>query len=320
MKSLVVFPIFAILLIITVITISSGIEEKERQFQADIEEKERQRIIEQATTNPRIAGMIDGTLRFYIAPVPKEAAPGVQKAVDEVAKVFETHNLSGAKVKRVYSPGDKPHIYIDWVKDFGKSTLGHAVFKSYIEIEFGQQNCNGNWMPYNTNSIKKVLWHEIGHSVGYEHSNDPTNVMYRSTSPQFAIEQKISTVISDGWWKAWEICGSGPYYYSFSTSRSTQGFDIYVIPPETEPETFLKNSNALRYADCGKKKMQTYAHTCNVALGSYVLIYNYEYHPIELTGEIIYKGDTQWPADMTWDKKGYQYNEVKLKEIGNLFH
>jgi len=286
--------------------------------QQQIEWEEKNRILQLAVTNPRIAGIIDGTLRFYIDPIPYYAAPGTQKAVDEVADAFETHYLSGAKVERVYS-GENANIVVQWVRDFGKSTLGHAVFKSYVEVELGRNNCNGDWMPYNPTSIKKVLWHEIGHSVGYDHSNDPTNVMYYATSPQFATEQKISMIINDGYWQAWEICGSGPYYYSFSTSRTTDGFDIYVIPPETKPETFLKNSNALRYTDCGMKNRQSYNDTCNVKSGSYVFIYNYENHPIRLTGEITYIGDTSWP-NMTWDKEGYQYNEAELKEIWNLFH
>jgi len=293
---------------------------QEQTKQLEIQNNEKTRILQQAKTNPRIAGIIDGTLRFYIEPVPQEAASGVQKAVDNIAEIFETFTLSGANVERVYSLDEDPHIRIHWIKDFGKSTLGHAVFKSYIEIELGDHNCNGDWRPHDATSIKKVLWHEIGHAVGYDHSDDPENIMYKYTSPQFETEQEISWTIPDGWWQAWEICGDGSYYYKFSTSRSTQGFDLYVLPPQSPPETFLGNNNAFSYADCGGKRMQTYADTCIVTLGSFILIYNYENHPIELTGEIRYAGKTHWPKDTTWDLDAYKYDSAYLSKINNLFH
>jgi len=142
-------------------------EQQERQLQDQIETKERQRIIEKARTNPVLQGIIDGTLDFYIEPIPAYyKVPGIHGAVEDIASSLD-RTFYGVDIRRTYSIGSAD-IVISWVKDFGSSKLGHATFKKFVEVELGSDKCWGAWQPYDTNTIKKVMWHEIGHSLGMQ--------------------------------------------------------------------------------------------------------------------------------------------------------
>ena len=290
---------------------------KEVQQQTQLGGPEKATIIEMAKTNPRIKGIINGELRFYIEPLPSYASSDVKNAVEEVADVFETFTISNAEVNRVYNE-NSADIYISWIKNYGSHTLGQAIFNSHIKVGLGTDNCFGDWRPFDSTSVMKVLWHEIGHSIGYGHSDDSNNIMYYQTSHRFAIDQEFSDIISDGWWITIPFCGSGSYYYTLSTDNENDGFDIYVLPSETDPQTFLSESG-LKYVDCGRKHMQIFSHTCNVETGSKILIYNYKSNPIKISGQIIDRDIPQWP-DTSFDEKFFIYDSDWLNEIWYLFH
>ena len=235
-------------------------EQKEKELeqqQLQLEAQEKAKIIEMAKTNPIIKAIINGELRFYIEPLPAYASSDVKNEVEKLADLFETWTLYHAAVNRVYNENNAD-IYISWIKDYGSHTLGQSIFSSHIKVGLGTDNCHRDWRHFDSSSIAKILWHEIGHSIGYGHSDDPNNIMYYQTSTRFAIDEEFSDILSDGWWQTIPFCGSGSYYYEFSTDKENDGFDIYVLLPETDPKTFLSKGGII-YDSCGAKHMQASA-------------------------------------------------------------
>ncbi|MGA0296402.1 MAG: matrixin family metalloprotease, partial [Nitrosopumilaceae archaeon] len=80
------------------------------------------------------------------------------------------------------------NIWITWVvRDLGEGVLGHAhLGKGVVEVTLGDYSCDGSFQLYDVTSVKQIMTHELGHSIGLPHIEDPSNIMYPSMSPEYA--------------------------------------------------------------------------------------------------------------------------------------
>jgi len=268
-----------------------------------------------------LQGMIDGDMYFYIEPIPSYyKVPGIHNAVEDIASSLE-RNFYGVNIHRTYNEGSAD-IIITWVKDFGSSTLGHAIFKKYVEVELGTDNCWGKWQPYTTASIKKVMWHEIGHSLGYSHSSDKDNVMYKSTNPQLYQSVSHSFSLESGYSQWFSFCNSGAISFEAKSSKNTDGFNAYAIPSDN-PQGFSRNGGSTYMTNdgenCGKKNVVSITRYCNVGSGAFLHFKNTESHTIYLSFEMYDRNSRDWP-NMTWDQDRFQYDVTYLSKVRNLFN
>ena len=280
--------------------------------------EEKARVLELAKTQPLIQAIVTGELKFYIEPLPWYAGEGTSGAVDDVAKSFSSWSSYNAKVQQVYNRADAD-LTVAWVRDYGSHVLGEAIFASHVKVGLGTNNCAGEWMAFDAGTIKKILWHELGHSMGYGHSRNTDNIMYERSDAQFVADQEISEVIAGGWYFTTPVCGSGTYYYSFETEDPSHGFDIFVLPPGIDPKS-ISAGGGRAYTDCSKRNMQRYSDSCTVAAGAKIYIRNTSYYEaIRLSGKIVDRNTLSWP-DMKWDKQAFRYDSAQLRKYYNLFH
>jgi len=292
-------------------------QQEQEVYEAEIKQEEKNQIIILAQTNPVLRGLIDGTMYFYIEPIPSYyKVSGINSAVDDIAESL-TRNFYGVDIRRTYD-SSFADLTISWIKNYGTHVLGESIFKSVIKVGLGRDNCNGEWQAFDTTSIKKVMWHEIGHSLGYGHSSDPNNVMYYQTSTQFAKDKEFSYSLERNHWRWIYFCGSGEQYYYVSSNSEEDGFDVYVLPPETDPNTFVSEGGS-RYTNCGAERKLWFSHTCSIASGSKLMIHNYEDYTIKITGHMIDENSNKWP-EMTWDYNVFQYDTSYMNYVRNLFH
>lgn len=80
------------------------------------------------------------------------------------------------------------NVWVTWVvRDIGEGVLGHAnLGKGAVEVTLGDYNCDASFQLYDVNSIETIMTHELGHSIGLEHSKDKTDIMYPSLTPSYA--------------------------------------------------------------------------------------------------------------------------------------
>jgi len=285
-------------------------EQQERQA-------EKARVLELAKTNPLIKAAVSGELKFYIEPLPYYAGTRVSSAVESAARDFSSWEPYGATLRRVYN-SNEADLTIAWIKDYGSHTIGESIVRIHIKVGLGTNNCSGDWRAFDADTVKKVLWHELGHSMGYRHSNDPNNVMYYQTTTRFVVEQEVSEVISAGWYYTFPLCQAGAYSYSFNGDNSYTGFDLFVLPPGVDPKS-ISNGEGRIYVGCGKENAVRYSGTCNVGIGAKVYILNNsQSSALRLEGEIVSTTNPPWP-DMNWDSNGFQYDTAQLTRYRELF-
>ena len=275
-------------------------------------EAEKRRIVSLAETNPMIQAVITKELRFYFADLPYYIAPGVADAVEDIAEgLLDWRPYSDVSLKRVYR-GSDADLVVTWIKNYGSHTVGESIYKSHIKVGLGRDNCYSDWQAFNANTVKKILWHEIGHSVGYNHSTDPSNIMYFQTKIMLYTEQNISESIAAGWKITYPFCDSGTYWYSFESDSSYYGFDLYVLRPGGDDPTSA-------YSNCGSENVIRISESCTVESGASIFLRPSSYrNNVVLTGEISNREYPPWP-DMSWDDSAREYRESDMDYYRSVF-
>ena len=47
-----------------------------------------------------------------------------------------------------------------------------------MEVAIGDYGCDGSFQLFDKNTVEYIMTHELGHSLGFGHSNDPDKIMY----------------------------------------------------------------------------------------------------------------------------------------------
>ena len=74
------------------------------------------------------------------------------------------------------------NVWVTWVvRNLGEGILGHATLgKGVVEVALGGYGCDGSFQLFTVNTIEVIMTHELGHSIGLGHVDDPENMMHSS--------------------------------------------------------------------------------------------------------------------------------------------
>ena len=72
------------------------------------------------------------------------------------------------------------NVWVTWVvRSLGEGVLGHAnLGKGVVEVAIGGYGCDGSFQLYDVNTVEYVMTHELGHSLGLNHSSKSNSIMY----------------------------------------------------------------------------------------------------------------------------------------------
>ncbi len=70
--------------------------------------------------------------------------------------------------------------WVTWVvRDLGEGVLGHAnIGRGIVEVAVGGYGCDGSFQLFTADTVETIMTHELGHSIGLSHSDDPNDIMY----------------------------------------------------------------------------------------------------------------------------------------------
>lgn len=249
-------------------------------------------------------------LKVHFDPLPRYAGESAENAVEDVIKSLEGRQDHGAIIRVTNSERDAT-INVRWVRDYGNHVLGTAIHQTVIYIGLGSTNCYDEWQAFDRDTVVKILYHELGHTLGFGHSDDPNNIMYPATETRFEIERDISRVIAPGWAYTMPLCDEGHYSFNVVAEQSRRGFEFALLSQETTVEDYLLD-NSRASGGCNSGQMRRLSDTCDVQSGDKLLFYNNDPNEaITITGQIIQLDDPPWP-DMQWDEDAFYYDDATL--------
>ncbi len=133
------------------------------------------------------------TYFVYVDPIP-EWADYASNVMYDATKYWE-------KIKpnlkfHVAKTPQEADFTVQWVRDFGQEHIGYAYNSEFVEVGLGDSNCQTQWKPYSSNHVAQIMKHEIGHILGYKHSDNPDSIMYPSIPSEYG-SPCVSTEIPD---------------------------------------------------------------------------------------------------------------------------
>jgi len=104
------------------------------------------------------------------------------------AQELKTNNQKAKMKFEITKSKADANVWVTWVvRNIGEGVLGHAhLGKGVVEVTLGDYRCDGSFQLYNIESVKTIMTHELGHSIGLPHTNNKENIMYPSFSPSYA--------------------------------------------------------------------------------------------------------------------------------------
>jgi len=97
--------------------------------------------------------------------------------------LFNTSDNKKAVAKFDYTTvKGEANVWITWVvRDLGEGVLGHAnLGKGVVEVAIGSYGCDGSFQLFDVDTVEYIMTHELGHSLGLNHSSNPENILYPS--------------------------------------------------------------------------------------------------------------------------------------------
>jgi len=170
---------------------------------------------------------------IYVEPVP-EWSNDIMYLVDEAVEFWQS--ITDAKFRLVES-FVPTSAKISWYKQLPNGYDGFVIREKLVQIGLGNNDCEGVWHPYDTDSVRKVLIHEIGHVVGLEHTNDQSSLMYP------VIHNAHYSTITDsytlGAGEAVFIGGCSlnqepSYQFEVAVQDSENKIDLFFVPSKNE--------------------------------------------------------------------------------------
>ena len=270
-----------------------------------------------ARGNPFIRSIIDGKINFYVHPVPYYAAPNVEEAVKSLTDFMDKQS----DWNQVYDV-NSADLIINWTKDYGEHRLGVTYFGSVIEVGLGKTTCLGDWAPFTSTSVYNILWHEIGHSMGYGHSSDPNNIMYHTGDTKFSVDYDDYVTLDEGFFWYLPFCDTSNYRYDLASDNEYSGFMAYVIPPDTDASDFIINNSGMYYPSCStEQSMISWSSKCNVPVGAKLLIHNprQSNQDSAINIDVTVYDLRQLPnVNLGWDSEAFQYDQELLDYVAKF--
>ena len=214
------------------------------------------------------------TYNVYVDPLP-EFGNFAQNSVSDALDWWE-QELPDVKFKIVSNP-QSADFTIQWVKDFGTEVIGYAYDDLFMEVGLGDSYIADTWYPYSTNYVTDIVKHEVGHILGYEHVNNPQDIMYAVTAntEYGLIELQFDLLADEAYFMPiFTTKDTTTINYQINSENTMYGFDVYVVPSEADLDKWSSNAPFNFYQDqkCFAENVFHTSGTCDVEYGSGLLI------------------------------------------------
>ena len=170
--------------------------------------------------------------QVYVEPSPRWS----YDVSNEVAEALEFWKQTADVEFEIVNAPSFGIITIDWEKELRNGYDGYVVGNTNISIGMGSSECDGKWKPYSSESIKEVLIHELGHTVGLEHAASKSNIMYPMIhDAKFAPINEKFTIPQDGsvFIKGCSFSADPSYKYNIQVDDSKK-VNMFFVPSSQE--------------------------------------------------------------------------------------
>lgn len=210
-------------------------------------------------------------ITLYIDPLPYGVEEKYVNTIREANSYWEKREDVIFKETSLELDAD---VRVQWVKEFGGEHIGYAYGNEFVEIGIGDSNCLGKWKPYTYDIVLNLAKHELGHILGYDHSNNTNDIMYREILTKYETDIEEIEVLPDGWNRFYPTCtNEGVSEYLFEV-MSDEDLNVYIVPSIEEFNKLVDGEEFNHYVDCFLEETTNYKESCIVESGAGIVLEN----------------------------------------------
>lgn len=261
-----------------------------------------------------LRGIVNGLVTYTVDELPDYAAEGIDEVILQVNQDLATWTTHGFNIS-VSGPQETPDFTIGWVRDAGGHLEPVAGETNRVLVPLGETNCVGDWVAYDSETIRRLLWHELGHAFGYGNSDDPTNVMHAELQTKFAENRTVELVLAPNITHVIPLCGAGIFNLLFDEPLPGQSYQFAVLKPGvTAQDDYFDDDN--HYMGCSSTPT-LYTNECIVEDGAALLVFTQV--AIDRIKGVITKNYELPEITMEWDPSTFRYSDAELAALRSLF-
>jgi len=185
---------------------------------------------------------------LFVESIPASAT-NIENTVLSAVKFWESR--VDVKFEIVDSINDA-NLILKFVRELPGLYDGFVFNGKLVKIGLGNSNCHGNWHHFDEQTITLLVTHELGHVMGFKHSQDKNNIMYTIIGYAQYSQIKESYTLSPGESLFIQGCTLRPetsYHYEIFTDDSGKKIDYFFIPSKIEYQNFLNGKQFQYYSD-----------------------------------------------------------------------
>jgi hypothetical protein len=206
---------------------------------------------------------VSDTVDVYVETFPSSVDPIYKNAIGDAFSYWEgVHKIHFREV----SAQTQDSIYAEWIKEYGGDVLGKAeIGGKNLRVGLGDSLCYGKFRTFKYESVVEIAKHELGHILGYEHSNDTNDLMYPiNLGLKYETDVDEELVVPEGWNWFYPVCSRQNVSTYFFQIASDQPIDVYVIPSEEEYQKASKEKEFSYYKGCKAEDTNSFSRTCTL--------------------------------------------------------
>jgi len=197
--------------------------------------------------------------------------------------------------------------------------------RTTILVTLGSNNeCSGEWEPNSSSMLARIIEHEIGHFLGFNHSPNTHSIMYPSGHNQYGTVVFSRNLTAGQHWFV-PLCTDVTktvvsYDYTATTSDTADEFSIYFLPSveEFHKEQMGQLFHYYTNNGCFGKFHGVFTSTCRVANGGGFLIVaprQLTYSPVQVTVKL-----TEEPSSYLTELEATEVANKSIPTVWDIFN
>ena len=288
-------------------------QQAERLLQSERTRAARELARQEAMAEIVTRGIVNGLITYTVDDLPDFAAEGVDETVQQVDTDLAAWTALGFDVRRS-GPQETPDFTVGWIRDAGDHLEPAVGQTNRVLVPLGEADCTGAWRAYDAETVRRLLWHELGHVFGYGNSSDANNVMHAELQTKFASVIALDLVLAPNIPHAIPLCGAGIFTLAFQEPGVGQDYQFAVLRPGVGPSGYYEEAN--QYPGCGNTA-GIYTSECIVEEGASVLVYT-QLAIARISATITRRAELP-EITMDWDPSAFRYTDAELQELRESF-